>query len=183
MAPSSEIRENRCLYCRVCGAECEVERNVLGPTGFASAMGGTKTLHDRFHCPNIDIEWHETALRLVVAIEESPSKRVRELMQLDLEDILREHAVEKSGEQRYTVITDPAEYLPLQKQLEDLLVTLLSRKIQMVAGFPSGSMAVDAFTNGKLWYTHQFLKDVSRHWNAFGFDPIRESKQQYCGGD
>ncbi len=76
------------MRCRVCNAECTVDRNVLGPTGFASAMAGQHSYHDQFVCPNTGEKWHDKALKLFVAIEEMPSKRVSSLMQQDLEELL-----------------------------------------------------------------------------------------------
>ncbi len=37
----------------------EVERNVLGSTSFAGAMGGIQHRHDRFTCPHIGTKWHK----------------------------------------------------------------------------------------------------------------------------
>ena len=47
--------------------------------------------HDKFTCPHLEEAWHEQALELVQAIENTPSKRLAELMRLDLEDILRDN--------------------------------------------------------------------------------------------
>jgi hypothetical protein len=75
-------------YCRVCGTKCRVERNTYGPTGWIAAMARHSCYHDKFICPHGDKEWHEQALKLVQAIEETPSKRTAELIKLDLEEIL-----------------------------------------------------------------------------------------------
>ena len=79
------------MICGVCGSRCKVRRNVKGPVSFASAMGRMQIEHDYFWCPNSEAEWHSQALNLVEAIEDTPSKRMAEIMRLDLEDILREH--------------------------------------------------------------------------------------------
>jgi len=79
------------MHCKVCGTICLVERNVTGPTGFAEAMAKRSHLHDVFNCPNSGIPWHEQALELVLEIEKTPSKRLAELMRLDLEEILKPH--------------------------------------------------------------------------------------------
>jgi hypothetical protein len=76
------------VRCAVCGTICEVTRNTFGPTSFASAMAGSFRHHDSFACPHASEQWHEQALRLVLAIEETPSKRVAELMKLDLSELL-----------------------------------------------------------------------------------------------
>ena len=77
--------------CRGCGAECIVERNRVGPTSWAGAMGKVQTPHDYFRCPNAGKDWHERAIDLVQRIEDTPSKRVTGLMQQDLIDILKEN--------------------------------------------------------------------------------------------
>lgn len=81
-------------YCRVCKTECDVKRNVYGPTSFVTAIAKNFRLHDMFVCPHADTTWHEQALRLVMAIEETPSKRVAQLMQQDLEDLLDENNIQ-----------------------------------------------------------------------------------------
>jgi len=79
------------IRCRVCGTKCRVERNAYGPTGWAAAMAKHSCYHDKFTCPHRDKEWHKNALKLVKAIEETPSKRLAKLMRKDLEDLLREN--------------------------------------------------------------------------------------------
>lgn len=78
-------------HCKVCGAECDVTRDVYGPSSTAAAIGRKYTLQDVFVCPHADADWHEQALRLVLAIQETPSKRLAALMQQDLNDLLEEH--------------------------------------------------------------------------------------------
>ena len=77
--------------CQVCGIECEVERNQVGPTSWSGAVGKAETPHDYFYCPYSGQDWHNQALALVQAIENMPSKRVATLMQQDLADLLAEH--------------------------------------------------------------------------------------------
>ena len=83
-------------HCRVCGTKCEASRNVYGPTGFAAAMAQDVRLHDMFVCPHAGQVWHDQALRLVLAIEDTPSKRVASLMKQDLVDLLQEHGISKT---------------------------------------------------------------------------------------
>lgn len=78
-------------HCRVCGSLCRVSRDVFGPTSWGTAMARKFTHHDEFVCPHTDKPWHEQALKLVMAIDETPSKRIAALMQADLEDLLREN--------------------------------------------------------------------------------------------
>jgi len=84
-----DSREER--HCRVCNAPCKAMRNVFGPTGFVSAMAKKFTYHDEFVCPHTDEPWHQKALQLAVAIDDTPSKRLADLMRADLLDILNEH--------------------------------------------------------------------------------------------
>lgn len=79
------------VECRVCGTVCDVTRDVYGPTSWATAGASSFKCHDAFVCPHADEGWHDQALELVHAIEDMPSKRVAELMKLDLEDLIREH--------------------------------------------------------------------------------------------
>lgn len=78
-------------HCRVCQTQCDVQREVYGPTSFATATAHDFGHHDMFRCPYAGIAWHEQALRLVVEIEATPSKRIAHLMQQDVADLLREH--------------------------------------------------------------------------------------------
>jgi hypothetical protein len=66
-------------------------RNVFGPTGFVSAMAKRFRAHDEFVCPHTDEAWHDKALQLAIAINETPSKRLAELMRADLDDLLQEN--------------------------------------------------------------------------------------------
>lgn len=77
--------------CQVCGTECIVERNCVGPTSWTAAMGKSEVLHDYFYCPNTGKDWHEQAIALALEIETTPSKRIAALMQLDLLELLDEH--------------------------------------------------------------------------------------------
>ena len=47
--------------CQVCGALCDVRRDVLGPTSMVEALGRKAHLHDAFHCPNTGSAWHDLA--------------------------------------------------------------------------------------------------------------------------
>jgi hypothetical protein len=73
---------------RVCGSECEVERNALGPTCTAMAMARRAVRHDKFFCRHSEEEWHREACALVQEIQGTRSRRVRELIQKDLEEAL-----------------------------------------------------------------------------------------------
>lgn len=85
------VQEHACL---VCGTTCLVERNKVGPTGWVAAAAKKVVEHDYFYCPNKSQPWHEQALELVQAIEETPSKRIAALMQMDLAELLKENGIE-----------------------------------------------------------------------------------------
>ena len=80
------------MHCRVCGSKCNVKRNVYGPTCFAAAVEKKYRYHDHFFCPHSDEAWHSLAHELILALEKTASKRVRELIRLDLEDLLTERS-------------------------------------------------------------------------------------------
>ena len=82
------------MTCRVCGTTCAVQRDAYGPTSLAMAMAKNKKQHDVFTCPHAGEDWHEQALALIQAIEATPSKRVAELMRLDLQELLAEQELE-----------------------------------------------------------------------------------------
>ena len=79
--------------CKVCNSECNVERNVLGPTGHLSAMTGNHTRHDSFRCSNIGKDWHDKAVKLVMAINDTPSKSIAAVMSKDLQGVLKQHSL------------------------------------------------------------------------------------------
>lgn len=81
------------MRCRVCGTTCSVRREVYGPHDFVSAAGRLGDPWDVFSCPHSGKVWHEKAVQLAVAIDETPSKRVSALMRQDLEDLLKENGV------------------------------------------------------------------------------------------
>ncbi|MBL8683566.1 MAG: hypothetical protein JNK05_30630 [Myxococcales bacterium] len=80
--------------CHICSAPCVITRGVIGPTCFASAIAKRATLHDRIRCPHSGREWHNRAVRLRRAIDDTPSKRVAALIQQDLETTLRDGLAE-----------------------------------------------------------------------------------------
>lgn len=78
------------MKCKVCGTICIVTKDMFGPTSWASALGKKYSKHDRFKCPHIGKEWHKKALKLFEEIEKCPSRRLSELMKVDLQEILME---------------------------------------------------------------------------------------------
>lgn len=79
------------IKCRVCGTTCDVKRNDTGPTGSISVMSGNHTPHDLFRCPNIGKNWHNEAVKLAKAIEDTPGKSIAAGMNKDLQDVLQQH--------------------------------------------------------------------------------------------
>lgn len=81
------------MRCRVCGTNCQVRREVHGPHDFVMTASRVHDVWDVFTCPHSGKVWHDKAVELAVAIDETPSKRVAALMREDLEDLLRENGV------------------------------------------------------------------------------------------
>ena len=87
--------------CGVCGMQMNVERNVLGATGFAEAMGGEKHRYDRFICPRITEDWHKRICRLKrdVYREELDHcdpiglEKMRQAVKKEILELLEAHAV------------------------------------------------------------------------------------------
>ena len=76
--------------CNICGRLCS-EQQLLAPINFIASLAGKKKIHYHYYCQNSFKEWHNEAYKLVLVINEMPSKSVRELMQKDLEELLNEH--------------------------------------------------------------------------------------------
>lgn len=89
----TEPSAHQSLECNICGAECLVERNLPIKSGFIAGMGGLDKPRDEFSCPNLKKKWHKQAVKLVKEIEKTPSKRLAQLMQQDLEDLLHENNI------------------------------------------------------------------------------------------
>ena len=86
-------RERSELNCPVCDTKCNVKRNCYGPTCFAEAVGGLGHLPDRFTCPHHDEDWHHDASQLIAQKRDCVSRRVRELIELDLQETLATRSV------------------------------------------------------------------------------------------
>lgn len=77
--------------CGVCGSKCKIiSKNVNGPTGWAESMSGRKHLHDVYECPYYRSEAHKDAYELIREMGRTASKRVRELIKMDLDELLAE---------------------------------------------------------------------------------------------
>ena len=84
-------------HCEICGAVCDVRRDVETYTGMISAMAKKSVRADVFSCPRQEADWHRQAVQLVDAIAETPSPRLAALMKLDLNDLLTAHPVTGSA--------------------------------------------------------------------------------------
>jgi hypothetical protein len=47
------------MECKVCGTLCQVDRDTIGPTSWAEAMGKRGHKHDKFYCPYSEEAWHK----------------------------------------------------------------------------------------------------------------------------
>ena len=127
------------IYCPVCGTLNTVKRNQLGPTNVASAMAGIESLYDEFDCPYFNEPWHAEAVELQQKLEETTSKRVRELYRLDLEEILAAHGCQIPTGELYVVFDEIK------------------------------AMKADILSNGKNYLTIEYLFGNERKRNAIYF--------------
>jgi hypothetical protein len=86
------------MFCRVCKAKMDVQRNVNGPTGFAEAMGGGKHLHDSFSCPHAQEDWHNQARVLKQRIKDETSKSIAKILKKELKWVMEN---KKTTKKRY----------------------------------------------------------------------------------
>jgi hypothetical protein len=75
-------------WCGVCGTKCAVTRGHNGPTSWAASMAGHGHPHDIFSCPNYGSEWHDLAIKLIHEMRDTHSKRLRALIEADLDDLV-----------------------------------------------------------------------------------------------
>ena len=76
------------MDCNVCGSKMVVERNQYGPTSSVAAMAGFQSHHDSFSCPNSGKTWHNQAIALMKEVKRTSSKRLKEMLQEELDMIL-----------------------------------------------------------------------------------------------
>jgi uncharacterized protein YjbK len=74
-------------------------------------MAGINHLYDDFYCPNAEETWHREAADLHQKIKETSSKRVRELYQLDLEEILTAHECQLPESGEYQIVFEEVQAL------------------------------------------------------------------------
>lgn len=85
------------LQCRVCGAEMDVTRDVVGPTSWATSVGKIHTAHDSFFCPHREEEWHKKVLSLKLWQTECPSERLNKIVENEIADLLIQKSETKHG--------------------------------------------------------------------------------------
>jgi len=74
--------------CGVCGAICLVTRGHNGPTSWAESVAGRGHPHDTFACPYYGLEWHRRATKLINEMRGTESKRLRALIEADLDELV-----------------------------------------------------------------------------------------------
>jgi len=82
------------IRCRICGTSCDVEKDQAPLKQWYARGSGMDERHDLFSCPYANDDWHERALKLFMAAEETPSKRIAQLILLDLGDVLGENGID-----------------------------------------------------------------------------------------
>lgn len=70
-----------------------VKRDLFGPISYVEGVAESGHRHDCFTCPHSEESWHVKALGLALEIEKTESTRLREILQQDLLDLLREHGL------------------------------------------------------------------------------------------
>lgn len=84
----TEPGERESMTCPVCNEEMEVKRNVTGPTSWAGAIMRKEHLHDTFTCNNAGKKWHKQVRKLREEILATPSAKLAEIFQGEIEQIL-----------------------------------------------------------------------------------------------
>jgi len=82
-------------FCGICGDKMDVSRNNGPSGGFAGAMAGHNRKYDVFSCPNRRLAWHLQAKLLKREIEKTPSNTLAEVMQEELDGILKDRTPTK----------------------------------------------------------------------------------------
>jgi hypothetical protein len=79
--------EQESMNCGACGQPMKVQRDCTGPTGWAEAIAGGGHPHDSFTCHNSDKKWHAKLVELVVYRNHLPSKKLRAIVDSEIEEI------------------------------------------------------------------------------------------------
>lgn len=86
---------NKSHTCNVCGTATTVEVAVKSHNSMIHALSKPPEEFDIHRCTYTNEEWHNTAYKLIKAIEETPSKTIAEIMRKDLLEILEQHTAPK----------------------------------------------------------------------------------------
>ncbi len=84
------------MTCIVCGSRCSVERGVWVEN--RSHVGPRTGVKDVFTCPHFGKPWHRKADTLLLEARRLNSPRLRELVKLDIVDLLRANGIEYTPE-------------------------------------------------------------------------------------
>lgn len=94
------------VYCPDCGTKNTVIRNQVGLTTWWEWKAKRGRLHDDFRCPHWDEDWHKEAEALHHKIEEKSSGQMRELYQLELDELLAAHGCQLPESGVFRVVFD-----------------------------------------------------------------------------
>jgi len=89
--------ELQTVKCGICGAQMEVKRNVLGPTGLVESLSRKKHWHDSFICLNIEKWWHKIIHQLKVAVyvaeinQDADFEKIKKAAKEQILEILNSH--------------------------------------------------------------------------------------------
>ena len=81
--------------CKICGSDMEVRRSEKVVEPFF--RGGRKREKDVFLCPNSGLPWHNQVCKLMEEINRCPSSRLCDIMQEEVEQILKQKEPTKKG--------------------------------------------------------------------------------------
>ena len=79
-------------HCNVCGAKCDVERDIhieinsMATSMMAKIRGQD---HDKFVCPNTNKDWHIKATKLTRERDHTESKYLTEMIQKEIKEVLQ----------------------------------------------------------------------------------------------
>ena len=90
--------------CNICGAMMQVEK-YNGPISWTGAMARKSIKCDKFVCPYIKEEWHETAVDIVVESGKTKSPTLKEILLKDAEKIARRGKALKDYEIKIELVT------------------------------------------------------------------------------
>lgn len=75
------------VYCGVCNAKLDVEKNKTGATAFAEAMAGKTHQYDLYTCPNHKELWHIQISLLQRELKDTASKTISDMLEKEIEQI------------------------------------------------------------------------------------------------